>query len=272
MVKKSKGKKGKGDSSDEEDLVSTADDDSVLPSTHTTAPSFDMSEAIDMLSEKKINLREPALRNIITFLQGSHEDEEKLTVLNGYIETLTLQLTRMIRRPASTKEGELTLQLLSLLALYLAGAADLPEKAISQLVDHPNPLQPTAVFTYAFLAYLSQTDLLIRAVDTLQSKFGDELGDEVHVRAVDGWVLLASLLPVQEVLERSKEEVFEALALLIEDSSVAVKASAGKAIAFIFETADKVSTLPPQCVWKGLWCHDRQELCVHFTNTVGMIS
>lgn len=128
MGKKTKGsgKKREEDSSDEENVVKDGtdeDDRRTGPSQGEASgdnpTSFDMSESIDMLSEKKVNLREPSLQKIIKFLQGSHDDENNLGVLNGYIETLTVHLTRMTRRPATTNEGKLCLQLIALLALYL---------------------------------------------------------------------------------------------------------------------------------------------------------
>ncbi|RYH11946.1 hypothetical protein EON65_38430 [archaeon] len=123
MGKKVKGSRRRDEDSSDEDNLREGTEDSRIP-TQTygagdSSGSFDISESIDMLSEKKVNLREPSLQKIIKFLQGSHDDENNLIVLNGYIETLTVHLTRMIRRPATASEGKLCLQLIALLALYL---------------------------------------------------------------------------------------------------------------------------------------------------------
>ena len=69
-----------------------------IPSTATSS-SFDMSEAMEMIREKKINMREPGLLNIIKFLQSSRNSEEE-NPLEHFHDTLLSLLLRMIRKPA----------------------------------------------------------------------------------------------------------------------------------------------------------------------------
>lgn len=247
MGKKSKGnnKKGtRGESSDEEDfspsVVETEESD---PVSDRSAATFDMSESIDMLSEKKFNLREPALHKIITYLQGSHDDEENLRVLDGYLETLATHLTRMLRRPANTKEGLLCMELVALLGLYMSANADV----LVQRVEKPllvlcqskdgNALQAQAIFTLSFLAYVAnKEDFLLRSLDAVQTLLlnvaGESLSDEVQSRAAESWVLLTSLLPAAEVLSKGKDEgLFEAFFAQIDEAastSINAKVTAGK--------------------------------------------
>eukprot|EP01039_Chlorochromonas_danica_P011430 gene11430-12779_t len=262
MGKKAKGNKKdyRGDSSDEEEEEEFPSNLTVEQESESTfsekaaTDTFDLSESIDMLSEKKMNLREPALRNIITWLQGSHDDEENLRVLNGYLETLTTHITRMIRRPATTKEGELCLELLALLALYLGTEGDglmkSTEKVVLQHVQSTaSPLQPMALFILSFASYVvNKEELLYRTLETVQNILVNETGvnysDELITRATNAWILLSSLLSPSDVLERSKDEgVFEALCGVIEGASatsIASKVAVGRTIAYLYETADKV--------------------------------
>eukprot|EP01031_Cornospumella_fuschlensis_P044628 gene44628-54575_t len=248
MGKKSKGGKRRDEESSDEENFRDGTEDGRAPTqsdtTENSASPFDVSESIDMLSEKKVNMREPSLQKIVKFLQGSHDDQNNLVVLNGYIETLTVHLTRMTRRPATTNEGKLCLQLIALLALHLGTQSDglvkSLEKPLQVHADAPtSPLQSDALFTLSFCAYAhNNEDLLMRTLEYVQNVLVNPMNvdysDELRTRAADCWVLLASLLPPSDVLSRSKDEgLFSALYAQIDEAaatSISTKISAAKAI------------------------------------------
>lgn len=249
MGRKSKsGKKSAKDESDEGEVQEDLESEVAVD----RSDAFDMSEAIEMLSEKKYNLREPALKKIISFMQGSHDGEESLQVLDGFTETLTTHLTRMLRRPASDQEGILCLQLVCLLALYLSGDAvsllKSIEKPIMALIQakEATPLQSQALFTWSFTSFVSEKEEIVHeALETIESillnECGDEFGDELLTRAAEGWVLLCTLLPAATVLSKSKDEsLFEALFTQIDEASstsINSKVAAGKVLIAVLSDA-----------------------------------
>jgi hypothetical protein len=243
------GKKSFKDDSDEDELNTIEDDAQTALSEKgpTSRSNFDVSENIDMLAEKKINLREPALRNIIAFLQGNHDDESNLEVLHGYIETLTIHLVRMTRRPASVKEGKLCMDLVRLLGLYLGPEDDAMVKAMDKpllqhIDDASSSFQADALFTQCFLAYVSRKEeRLLSTLDNLQILLCNPSNatDTLLSTCIDCWVLLGTLIPASEALKRSKEEVFEALAGQLDHASTS-RLAAARAIGFLYECADSL--------------------------------
>lgn len=67
-----------------------------------------ISEAVENLSEKRPGLREMGLKVILKILRGNNPEIVE-TVL-GYNETICTSLLRLLRKPASLKEGTLCLQ------------------------------------------------------------------------------------------------------------------------------------------------------------------
>lgn len=231
----------------------------------TKSSTFDLGEAVDMLIEKKVNMREPGLTSIINHLQSSGRSSAEFDNLMDYLEVLITRLARMIRRPASSKEGILVCSVFNLLALY-TGPHDQTllqavEKPLVQLIDRSddetagiNELRCSALFTYSFLMYMYENEeSLVETLDYLQQILLGESSEEHHehggvvtytlemkAKAIECWVLLASHLPEHEVLERAREgEVFETITNLLDNATndINMKVSAGRAIAFLWETA-----------------------------------
>lgn len=231
----------------------------------TKSSTFDLGEAVDMLIEKKVNMREPGLTSIINHLQSSGRSSAEFDNLMDYLEVLITRLARMIRRPASSKEGILVCSVFNLLALYI-GPHDQTllqavEKPLVQLIDRSddetagiNELRCSALFTYSFLMYMYENEeSLVETLDYLQQILLGESSEEHHehggvvtytlemkAKAIECWVLLASHLPEHEVLERAREgEVFETITNLLDNATndINMKVSAGRAIAFLWETA-----------------------------------
>ncbi len=231
----------------------------------TKSSTFDVGEAVDMLIEKKVNMREPGLTSIINHLQSSGRSSAEFDNLIDYLEVLITRLARMIRRPASSKEGILVCSVFNLLALYI-GPHDQTllqavEKPLAQLIDRSddetagiNELRCSALFTYSFLMYMYENEeSLVETLDYLQQILLGESSEEHHehggvvtytlemkAKAIECWVLLASHLPEHEVLERAREgEVFETITTLLDNATndINMKVSAGRAIAFLWETA-----------------------------------
>jgi hypothetical protein len=233
--------------------------------------SFDIGEAVDMLTEKKVNLREPALLSIIAHLRSSGRSATEFNHLQSYLETLTSNATRFLRRPGSLKEGVLACQILCLLSLYNGPndrmVLNASEKPLLQLIDRSvsssegsdnNELRCWALFTYCFLIFLDENDEKIHETLTFlqnilvgESPF-DQSNDsldhggvvtytqELKAKAIDCWVFLASHLSEDEVLESARDsELFETITSLMDNSfnDINMKVSAGRAIAFLWETA-----------------------------------
>jgi hypothetical protein len=249
---------------------STARDEVVSNDTEGTKTSgggseFDMGEAIEMLTEKKINLREPGLLSIIKHLQ-SHRDTEH-DALDDYHETLTTILVRMIRRPASVKEGQLVCRLISLIALY-HGADENSfveqfEKPLQSIIDGKlgagyDDLQDYALFTLIFVTFICGSEdtnrnyltylqdmLLAQDLDSVSGQHAGLVAYPVHLKAkaIDCWVLLATQISASEILEKSKDEgVFEGIFEILRDgegsAEVGRNVAAGRGLAFLWETAD----------------------------------
>jgi len=226
---------------------------------------FDISAAIDMLTEKKMNLREPGLLSIIKHLQ-SHRDTEH-DALDDYHDTLTTLLVRMIRRPASVKEGQLLCRLISLLALYNGADENefviLFEKPLQSIIDGKlgagyDDLQDYALFTLIFITFICgneeinrnyltylQDMILAENLENVSGKHAGLAAYPIHLKAkaIDCWVLLASQISLQDILEKSRDEgMFEAIFQILQEgeggAQVSRNVSAGQGLAFLWEIAD----------------------------------
>lgn len=256
---------------------STAKDEVVSNDTEATKASavsseFDMGEAIEMLTEKKINLREPGLLAIIKHLQ-SHRDTEH-DALDDYHETLTTILVRMIRRPASVKEGQLVCRLIGLIALYHGADenyfVEQFEKPLQSIIDGKlgsgfDDLQDYALFTLIFVTFICgnedtnrnyltylQDMILAQDLEIVSGMHAGLVAYPVHLKskAIDCWVLLATQISAPEILEKAKDEgIFEGIFEILRDgegsADVSRNVSAGRGLAFLWETADSTFHTDP---------------------------
>lgn len=227
-----------------------------IPSS-TTASTFDMSEAMEMLREKRINLREPGLQNIIKYLQSSRGTDE-VNPLDNFQDTLVSILLRMIRKPASMKEGSLVCHLLNLMALHF-GADNVTfveqfDKPLQQCVDGKGPeyeaLRTDALFTLTFITFTcgneeylqKMVEYLITLLDfeSLEGSGVVHYTSVVKAKALECLTLLSTMLPPNDLLERVRDgNLMEIVQELLEaDSNDIVSiVSAGKSMAFFYEVA-----------------------------------
>ncbi|KAJ1433359.1 interferon-related developmental regulator-domain-containing protein [Ochromonadaceae sp. CCMP2298] len=225
-----------------------------------------ISEAVEMLSEKRSSTRETGLESLITHFQSSFGDASDLSI-EGYQDTLTEQMLRMIRRPNSVKEGKLCIQLLCLLALYNGPEEDdflnLFERPLQVLVDSASgslhDLSGPALSCLALISFVcGGVDASFRVWGYCQRKlFNDKtaVGDagkakaaEVAVRAAaaDAWALLATLRSGADVLASCRGDwgsLLQPLNVILTSgaSSIEAKVSAGKCLAYMWELADEAS-------------------------------
>jgi hypothetical protein len=269
MGKKSKikqlQKKIDADSDDEMDgttIAGSVDDEyseSVAGTGKMVASGVDISEAVELLSEKRASSRETGLESLITHFQSSFSDPGELSI-EGYQDTLTENLLRMIRRPNSAREGKLCIHLLCLLALYLGPEEDdflnSFERPLTVLVDGTTLVElcGPALGALAFVAFVSGgLDASFRVWGYAQRKLLRDTGDigkgkvsdaSLRAAAADAWALLATLRSPTDVLSACKGEwgsLLTPLNAILSNGSIEAKVSAGKCVAYMWELADAAS-------------------------------
>jgi 3-keto-L-gulonate-6-phosphate decarboxylase len=101
----SKGKRSRQGDSDSDEEVENLDqsttgfataDVSTAVSAVTGGNSFDMSEAVDMLTEKKVNMREPALQRIVKYMQSHRSSRDEDALANYQVSHWTVSLTTVL--------------------------------------------------------------------------------------------------------------------------------------------------------------------------------
>jgi hypothetical protein len=125
--------------------------------------SFDMTEAMEMINEKKANLREPGLTSILNYLCSSAGSISEFDQVADHVDDLITYISRNIRRIAgSSKEASLLCSLASLLALNLghnnSTVLDNLEKVLITLIDRHEGNDPTfranLLFSYTFSVFV----------------------------------------------------------------------------------------------------------------------
>lgn len=125
----------------------------------------DIDEAMEWLVEKRATTREKGLKALAAHFRSSLDSEDDLAVIEEHMETLTTNLLRFVKRPAAAREGKLSLELLSLLALYkgaddaeLLEAFEKPLKALivasGETDDAMKELRVTALSCLALVGFV----------------------------------------------------------------------------------------------------------------------
>lgn len=132
------------------------------------------------------------------------------------------------------------------------------EKLLLQLLsggdDDREELAISALFALSILSFVTSVDSQATIWDLCEDFLCGEAestynSPELKARAAECWVLLAIAAATGEgelVLERSRRRVFEALVELLDESagSTEIRITAGRVIAFLWETAAEVSGDP----------------------------
>ena len=208
-----------------------------------------LSEAVEKLTEKRATFRESGLKSLLKILRGN---QTMVEAVGNYKDTICTSLSRMLRKPASVKEGSLCLKAYCLICL-IAGADEVElydqfEPIILKLVNgisNMEELRVNAIATLAFSSYICSCEahysVMTLCEDILCGESEGEVADStLKARAAASWSLLASVNAEAIVLARCKERVFEEVVELLEDSESDVKISAGLTLAGLWEIADSL--------------------------------
>ena len=122
-----------------------------------------LSESVEMLSEKRTSTRESGLKNLLKILRSSNK--VVIESVHDFVETLTSDLSRMLRRPSSLAEGTLSTQVLSLLCLLMgeeeSSLFETFEKVLVKIINGGSSydeLRIPALATLAFICFICSND------------------------------------------------------------------------------------------------------------------
>ncbi len=190
---------------------------------------FDVSEAVEKITEKRATIREKGLESFVKYLRSTSQTPFKDAIAN-YEETLFTLLARILKRPTNAKEGKLCCELLCLLALTQGANEDdffsQFETPLKHLVAGGSieELREYALFTLTFLSYVCSNEanegvwylceqILTDSAEALPYTVG------LKATAAECWLLLATVMSEQSVAEHSADEIFESLLQLMEESA-----------------------------------------------------
>ena len=245
---------------EESDDNSDHDADSSNANTSVAADKSDdiegLSESVEKLSDKRASTREGGLKGILKVLRGTNQS--MVDSVSNYTETISSSLSRMLRRPASVREGTLCLSVYCLLCL-LAGPDeddlfDQFEQIVTKLVNGTSnyeDLRVSAIASLAFSSYICSNEAHYRVMTLCEDVLcgeseGDPASSTLKARAAASWTLLASINSEAVVLNRCKERIFEELVDLLEEGESDVKISAGFTFGVLWDIADNVM---PEVDW-----------------------
>jgi hypothetical protein len=190
---------------------------------------FDISEAVEKIGEKRATIREKGLESFIKFLRSISPLPFKAAIAS-HEETLYTLLVRILKRPSSVKEGKLCCELLNLLAL-VNGANEEDfftqfESTLKQTVQGGalEELREYALFTLTFMSYICSNEanewvwnfceqILTDSAEALPYTIG------LKATAAECWLLIATNMGEEAVLEHSCECVFESFHELLEEAA-----------------------------------------------------
>ena len=207
-----------------------------------------ISEAAELLIEKRLSQREQALTTLVKMLSLGHD-------LGNYQETILIQLSRLIRKPSSLIEIEMTTKLLMLFSLWLGADEDaffdtfdsLLEKVITtETLDEA--MRVAALSALAFCSFISSVEsrerILTLCGDIICDGNNDSSDTLLCFTAIKSWILLASIMPVDIIIDSSKERIFDAINLLLDSDDIDVKIAAGTLLAFLYEVVEDNDLCP----------------------------
>jgi len=212
-----------------------------------------ISEGVGQLLDQKPAIRMAALQKLIEQLRGPHGRAAGDRLVESYQNQIQTVVSRLILRQASapTDEAPLLLELTCLLGLVLCGIKtefyDTFEAPLKKLVEQSlagEEVQAQALFTLGFCCFVCrdvEQSELWEYVEDMLCDGPDDASEVPFIQAARTWVLLASVMDDSHVLERSQERVYGALArILSEADDIEGRVTAGEALAFLYEVADRV--------------------------------
>ena len=240
----------------EEDRTSDNDASSSVANTSVAADrtedSDGLSESVEKLSEKRASLRESGLKTLLKILRGSNV--LMVEAVRDFVDTVCTSLIRILRRPASAREGGLCLEVYCLICL-LVGPDEVElfdqfEPILLKLVSGNSNLEDLrvpSISALAFSSFICANDAHYRVMTLCEDILcgeseGEPATSTLKARAAASWSLLASVNAEAAVLARCKKRIFDEVVELLEDNESDVKISAGLTLAGLWEIAD--SSMP----------------------------
>jgi hypothetical protein len=207
-----------------------------------------ISEAVEMLLEKRLSQREQALITLVKMFASGQS-------LESYQETILIQLSRLIRKPSSFIESDNAAKLIMLFSLWLGADEDaffetfdsLLQKLITT-VDVDENIRVVALSTLAFCSFINSVEsrerILTLCEDIICESNNDGNDTLLCFTAIKSWILLASIIPIDIVIDSSKDRIFDAVNLLLDSDDIDVKIAAGTLLAFLYELVDDNDLCP----------------------------
>ena len=207
-----------------------------------------ISEAVEMLLEKRLSQREQALTTLVKMFASGQS-------LESYQETILIQLSRLIRKPSSFIESDNAAKLIMLFSLWLGADEDaffetfdsLLQKLITT-VDVDENIRVVALSTLAFCSFINSVEsrerILALCEDIICESNNDGNDTLLCFTAIKSWILLASIIPIDIVIDSSKDRIFDAVNLLLDSDDIDVKIAAGTLLAFLYELVDDNDLCP----------------------------
>lgn len=250
------------DDTDSDEIEDNSDNDANSSNANTSVAADrtddieGLSESVEKLSDKRASTREAGLKGILKVLRGTNQS--MVDSVSNYNDTICSSLSRMLRRPASLKEGTLCLDAYCLLCL-LAGPDegdlfDQFEQFLTKLVNgnsNYEELRVAAIAALAFSSYICSSEAHYRVMTLCEDVLcgeseGEPATPALQARAAASWTLLASINSEEAVLARCKDRIFEELVELLEEGESEVKISAGFSFGVLWDIADSVA---PEVDW-----------------------
>lgn len=203
-----------------------------------------VSQYIDNLSDKRSKIRSESLVNILKLLRSSESD-----IIVDSKDSITDALSQLFRRGISSeKEGGIAIEVYVVLCLYL-GANE------QKFLDTFQPflinistrcqyehLRSSAIMAISFSHLVCSNlidDKVVSFVEDVLCKESEalEVSQLLQSSAALAWCLLSTAIPRQNIIDRSRDRVFEEIVKLLVTGTVDVKIIAGLCLAYLWEVA-----------------------------------
>ena len=207
-----------------------------------------ISEAAELLLEKRLSQREQALMTLVKMLSLGHD-------LGNYQETILIQLSRLIRKPSSLTEIDMATKLIMLFSLWLGADEDAFFETFDSLLQKlittegiDENIRVAALSALAFCSFISSIEsrerILTLCEDIICDSNNDSSDTLLCFTAIKSWILLASIMPVDIIIDSSKDRIFDAINLLLDSDDIDVKIAAGTLLAFLYEVVEDNDLCP----------------------------
>lgn len=230
-----------------------------------------ISQSIENLADKRAKIRLEGLQNLLKFLRSS-KTEVFSTVLTEK-DNIADSLSQLLRKGISSeKEGLLVVEVYAVLSLYMGSNEqeylDIFQPYLMNIstrcqYEHLRSSSLMAIsFSHLLCSNLIDYNIVTFIEDVL-CKVSEALdvSQLLQSTAALAWCLLSTAMSRQDIIDRSRERVFEEIVNLLFTGSIDVKIVAGLCLAYLWEVAcsneDETSHLEP-CQIGLILCTDSE--------------